>query len=102
MVIWRKSKNVDDPQTKGIEQGFSINDAQNDAQNDPQKIFAIRARKVLEKMIGNPHISKDTIATELGISEPTVRRTIKSLRNSYRIEWIGPSKSGRWEIHELK
>ena len=84
MRVPEKTKNEDDPQ------------------NDPQKLFAVRARKVLEKMISNPHISKDTIALELGISEPTVRRTIKSLRSSYYIEWIGPSKSGRWEIHELK
>lgn len=102
VVIWRKHKNEDDPQTKLTGQGISMGDVQNDAQNDAQKLIATRARKILEKMISNPHISKDTIASELGISEPTVRRTIKSLRASYHIEWIGLSKSGRWKIYELK
>ena len=41
------------------------------------------------------------IAKLAGVSERTVKRDLNALRTTYRIEWIGSPKTGRWEI-ELK
>ena len=79
---------------------------QNEPQNEPQKPslnkVQIRYRRLLESIISNPHITREELSETLGVGLATIKRDLAALRNSYRIEWIGPSKSGRWEIHELK
>lgn len=73
-----------------------------DQLNVPQNKTALRARRVLEFLISQPTISTEEIGKQLGVTGKTVKRAIDSLRGLYSIKWIGPSKSGRWEIHELK
>ena len=110
VVIWRKSKKTNEPQTTALGTGFLKNEPQNVPQNEPQNEpqkpslnkVQIRYRRLLESIISNPHITREELSETLGVGLATIKRDLAALRNSYRIEWIGPSKSGRWEIHELK
>jgi len=101
VVIWRKRSNVNEPQTTTSETGFLKYEPQNEPQKSPLSKVQIRYRKLIETIISNPYISREELSKELGVGLATIKRDISDLRNSYRIEWIGPSKSGRWEIEKL-
>lgn len=40
------------------------------------------------------------IAELLKVSERTIKRDLNILRQTYRIEWIGSPKTGRWEVEK--
>lgn len=63
-------------------------DTQNDTQNDTQKDIE---QLIIELILINSHITKDEMATKVGVSKATITRAI---RNSKRIKHIGSSKSG--------
>lgn len=72
-------------------------DAQNDAQNDAQK------SSIREKMINlineNPRITRRQMAERIGVSKATIER---ELSKSKDIHFVGPSKTGHWEIISKK
>lgn len=72
--------------------GFKDNDIQNDIQNDTQKDIE---QLIIELILINSHITKDEMATKVGVSKATITRAI---RNSKRIKHVGSSKSGYWEV----
>ena len=118
VVIWRKGAKTDGPLLNNAESGFSTNGPLNEPQNGPlnepqnkqgdstlneKKVEQYqRYRKLIETLIGNPKISKKELAETLGVGLTTIKRDITSLRESYRIEWVGHAKTGRWEIEQLK
>ena len=50
---------------------------------------------IIELILINSHITKDEMATKVGVSKATIARTI---RDSKRIKHIGSSKNGYWEV----
>ena len=68
--------------------GFKYNDTQNDTQKDIEQL-------IIELILINSHITKDEMATKVGVSKATIARTI---RDSKRIKHIGSSKNGYWEV----
>ena len=45
-------------------------------------------------------ISKIEIAKKMNVSRPTVSRLLNSLRKLYRVEWVGGTRNGHWEVSE--
>ena len=70
-------------------------DAQNDAQNDAQKISIHDL--IANLIIDNPRITRKQMAEKIGVSKATIERT---LSQAYDIKFVGPSKTGHWEIIE--
>lgn len=54
--------------------------------------------KILSAIKKNPHITKSTLISTLGISKGTVDRTIKALKERGILERIGSNKTGYWKI----
>ncbi len=110
VVIWRKGSKTNGPLLNSVEGGFSTDGPLNGPLNEPssgplneKKAEQFRRyRKLIETLIGNPKISKQELADTLGVGLTTIKRDINALRESYRIEWVGHAKTGRWEVERLK
>lgn len=110
VIIWRKRANADGPQylidNKDIDnadfQSGPLNGPQSGPLNEKKAELFKRYRKLIETLIGNPKISKQELADTLGVGLTTIKRDINALRESYRIEWVGHAKTGRWEVERLK
>ena len=57
--------------------------------------------KIMNTLLTNRCAPLREIAQVHGVSEKTVKRDLNVIRQSYRIEWIGSPKTGRWEIEKL-
>lgn len=55
-------------------------------------------QKILSAIKKNPHITKSTLISTLGISKGTVDRTIKALKERGILERKGSNKTGYWRI----
>lgn len=55
-------------------------------------------KNIFEMIKINPQMPKKEIAETLELSEPTVSKTIKKLKDMQRIERVGSNKSGYWKI----
>jgi ATP-dependent DNA helicase RecG len=54
--------------------------------------------KVWHFLAENPHLSVPELATHLKKSELTIHRAIRTLRESGRLERVGPDKGGHWKV----
>lgn len=72
--------------------GKSFSDTQNDTQNDTQKLLE---EKIIAYIRLNGKITREQLALKIGVSKATITRAIKK---SSRINYVGPSKGGHWEI----
>ena len=70
-------------------------DAHNDAQNDAQKISIHDL--IANLIIDNPRITRKQMAEKIGVSKATIERTLSQAND---IKFVGPSKTGHWEIIE--
>ena len=68
-------------------------------QNDVlhQKL-SIKENAVLNVMAKNPHVYIDDIAAEIGLSDSTIDRIIKALKNKGMIERKGSKNNSEWVI----
>lgn len=73
----------------------------NVGQTKAQKRKGERYIKVMNTLLTNRRVPQREIAEKLGVSERTINRDLDALRMTYRIEWIGGSRKGRWEIERL-
>ena len=73
----------------------------NVAQTKAQKRKGERYIKVMNKLLTNRRVPQREIAAMLGVTRRTINRDLDALRMTYRIEWIGGSRKGRWEIERL-
>ena len=53
---------------------------------------------VLDLFAGNPNLTVPELAVRLGKAELTIHRAIRKLRESGRLERIGPDKGGHWKV----
>ncbi len=79
------------------------NDGQNDRVNDRANDRVIEGlskneRAVLEVIRSAPSLSAEKIAVRLGVSESTVRRAAKALKEKHIIQRDGADKNGIWVI----
>ena len=103
-------KRNNDTQNKRIDTQKTMNDLQNDTQNgdndtqnnsddtqfDPQSKEIALLGIIREVQT----ISKIEIAKKMNVSRPTVSRLLNSLRKLYRVEWVGGTRNGHWEVSE--
>ena len=89
----------DDLQKLNKDPQNSKNDTQMDGNNtqfDPQN----RELLILGIIRETPTIGKEGIASKLNVSEATIKRGLRSLRKSFRVEWVGGTRNGHWEVSE--
>ena len=60
--------------------------------------LSIKENAVLDVMAKNPHVSIDDIAAGIGLSDSTVDRIIKALKNKGMIERKGQKNNSEWVI----
>ena len=103
-------KRNNDTQNKRIDTQKTMNDLQNDTPNgdndtqnnsddtqfDPQSKEIALLGIIREVQT----ISKIEIAKKMNVSRPTVSRLLNSLRKLYRVEWVGGTRNGHWEVSE--
>ena len=73
----------------------------NVAQTKAQQRKGERYIKVMNTLLTNRRVPQREIAVMLGVNRRTINRDLDALRKTYRIEWIGGSRKGRWEIERL-
>lgn len=89
----------DDLQKLNKDPKNSKNDTQMDGNNtqfDPPN----RELLILGIIRETPTIGKEGIASKLNVSEATIKRGLRSLRKSFRVEWVGGTRNGHWEVSE--
>lgn len=79
-----------------------VNVGKNVGKNVGQSKQAIRYIKIMNTLLTNRRTPLHEIAKMLSVSERTINRDLNVIRLTYRVEWIGASKTGRWEIEKLK
>ena len=77
------------------EEDDTVNDTVNPA-DDHQ--LSKTGQAVLNAIHEHPTYSYEQLATECGVSRPTIARTIKALQTLGRIRRIGSDKTGHWEL----
>ena len=55
-------------------------------------------RKMLEIIKSNPSVSKDVLATQIGISTTAIDKNIIQLKKKGLLKRVGPDKGGHWEV----
>lgn len=55
-------------------------------------------RVVLEAIASDPSITTSDIQAETNLSESTIYRTVRGLREKGVLRRVGSKKSGKWEI----
>lgn len=56
--------------------------------------------RVLVLLRANPKATAEKMASALGVSDKTIKRHLKALREQGRIRRVGSDKTGHWEITE--
>lgn len=72
--------------------------SQNDSVNDSVNNLSKNEKRVLDIIQKNPVLSASQIANILGVSESTIRRATKTLKNRNIIQRQGSDKKGIWVI----
>jgi predicted HTH transcriptional regulator len=54
--------------------------------------------KIIEMMLANPNVSRDSIAAEIGITTRGIQKSINTLKELGLIERIGAAESGNWAV----
>ena len=85
------------PDFKAKMTGGSVNDSVNDSVNQE---LSKNEKVVLELIRSDPELSAKRMAAWLKVSESTVRRTIKKLKEKDIIQRVGSDKSGVWVISD--
>lgn len=73
------------------------NEAQFDAQNEAQKPSIYEG--IIHLIKANPRITRKQMATKIEVSKATIERELSKFKN---IRFVGPSKTGHWEITDGK
>jgi ATP-dependent DNA helicase RecG len=55
-------------------------------------------RKIIEMILANPKVSRDSIAAEIGITTRGVQKSINALKELGLVERMGAEKGGHWVI----
>ena len=73
-------------------------DTVNDTVNDTVK----NNTKVLNLIKANPKITRKALAEATVLSESTIARTIRKLRDAGILRRVGSDKAGHWEVEEYQ
>ena len=59
-----------------------------------------RLDKILTMVRANPKVTAQKMALALGVTDKTIKRHLKALREQGRIQRVGSDKAGHWEVIE--
>ena len=76
---------------------FLVNDGVNDGVNVGVKITK-NSKTILEMLRKDGSLTTEQIVLKLKVSDRTVERSIKKLKDNGLIERIGSDKSGHWKV----
>lgn len=80
-------------------QSDAQDDVQNDVQSDVEKLKPDeRQERIISFIQKNKKLTIQELSVLLGVSKPTVERDLAALRKEKRIEYIGSSKGGYWNL----
>ncbi len=99
-TIYRKNVGQNVTQSDVDYQQVTENITQNVGQNVGQFKQGNRYVKIMNTLLTNRRTPLREIAELLKVSERTINRDLNILRQTYRIEWVGSPKTGRWEIEK--
>ena len=91
-VVFYRPKNHINVDNRSDDQ---INDPTNDPINDPLNKTQTTILAALKK---NKSATYEALAAAVGVSTATIKRNLKYLQESGRIERVGPKKGGCWEF----
>jgi ATP-dependent DNA helicase RecG len=55
-------------------------------------------QKILILLRANPKVTAQKMALMLGVTDKTIKRHLKTLREQGTLKRIGPDKTGHWEV----
>lgn len=55
-------------------------------------------QKVLELLLGDPHLTLAQMAKHLELSQSSIERAVSKLKKEGKLRYIGPKKGGHWEV----
>lgn len=100
VYVYNPDGTVNEPDVTVNELDVTVNN-----HNDTVKEFdvTVNVTELILKIIKkSPEITVKLIANELRVSERTVKRNIKILKENSKLERIGSDKSGHWQVVENK
>ncbi len=108
MAAWAKELGLPRPEILEIPGAvmvrFGRRTPQKTLQSTPQKTLQKAPQKtpdaVLELLRQQPELTSSKMAPLLGKSESAVKRAVRKLRESGRLERVGPDKGGHWKVIE--
>ena len=66
--------------------------------NVPKNVPKDRLSKVLKLIKENNNITISELSAKLNVTDKTIKRDISKLKNEHKIQRVGSSKSGYWQI----
>ena len=72
---------------------------QSDIQSDKQNV-TLEEQKIIDLIIDNPNITQNELATVLNVTERTIKRRMKTMREKNLIKRENGKRNGRWIINE--
>ncbi|MDU6099040.1 helix-turn-helix domain-containing protein [Peptoniphilus harei] len=82
-------------------QNVTQNVTQKDGQSVGQKLKpSDRREKIIEIIKDNPKITANDLSKEFKVSERTIERDLKVLRDKKIIKYVGSAKDGHWEFKQ--
>ena len=70
----------------------------NDPLNVPKNVPLNRLENILKIMKKNKDVTVLALATQLHVSEKTIKRDIAKLKKEQKLQRVGSLKSGHWEL----
>jgi len=71
---------------------------QESQKNVPKNVPKDRLSKVLKLIKENNNITISELSAKLNVTDKTIKRDISKLKNEHKIQRVGSSKSGYWQI----
>lgn len=72
---------------------------QSDIQSDKQNV-TLKEQKIIDLITDNPNITQNELATVLNVTERTIKRRMKTMREKNLIKRENGKRNGRWIVNE--
>lgn len=87
--------------TQNVTKNVTQNVTQSEGQNDGQKLKpSDRREKILEIIKNNPKITAYDLSKQFNVTDRTIKRDLKVLKDEKTIEYIGSAKDGYWKVNK--
>jgi ATP-dependent DNA helicase RecG len=98
MAAWAQEAGLPRPEILEIPGAVVVRFAVRTPEKTPEKTLEKTPEAILELLRESPELSVSELATRLDRSASAINRAIRKLRESGRLQRIGPDKGGRWKV----